>query len=324
MTNFQVYKKTLSYSLVMFGLSLLALAILAGIMSGGYFLFDKYLKTDGDGLIGLAVGFVVGIIFLILFNIFVTNRIKAAQIAMMTKGVVDDKLPEHTFKEGFKEVKGRFGKLTLFFMVTGAIKGIFRQLGRNINRVGRAVGGKTGESITSIIDSAIQTLVAYLCDCCLGWVMYHREKKMSQAACEGAVIFFKHGKTLLKNAGRIFGIAAVSFLVIGGAFFGISYLILNGSPMFQSLTDEIAALFETGDLPEFFKTPVGVTIIVSAFIAIMLWTSVHSVLIRPFILIGVLRNYMKAGLAENITDADLAELESKSPKFAKLRQKEVN
>ena len=109
MTNFQVYKKTLPFSLVEFLVSLLALFILAGLCSAGFFLFSKQMD---HALIGLAVGFIVGIIVVILINIFVTNRIKAAQIAMMTKGVTEDALPDHAFKEGFNEIKGRFGKIT--------------------------------------------------------------------------------------------------------------------------------------------------------------------------------------------------------------------
>ena len=74
MTNFQVYKKTLPFSLVEFLVSLLALFILAGLCSAGFFLFSKQMD---HALIGLAVGFIVDIIIVILINIFVTNRVKA-------------------------------------------------------------------------------------------------------------------------------------------------------------------------------------------------------------------------------------------------------
>jgi uncharacterized protein (DUF2062 family) len=148
----------------MFLVDIIKLVILVGFTILGFVLFEKFF---GLGLAGLPVGLLVAIIAVVLITIFVSNRIKAAQIAMMAKGVTENALPDHTFKEGFKEVKDRFGSITVFFFVTNAIKRIFRQLGRTINRIGSAIGGQTGNTITSVIDSAVQTLIAYLCDCCL-------------------------------------------------------------------------------------------------------------------------------------------------------------
>ena len=318
MTNFQVYRKTLPFSLVMFLVGLLELAVLAGCCTAGFFLANS--STD-KALIGLAVGFVIGLIALILMNIFINNRIKAAQIAMMTKGVTEDQLPDHTFKEGFVEIKGRFGKITAFFFITNAIKGIFRQIGRGINKIGTAVGGDAGNAVTSAIDSAIQTLIGYLCDCCLGWILYRKDENAAKAGCEGAVIFFKHGKTLIRNVGRIFGMGLLSLVLIGGAFTGVFYLIFTQFPgMFNTLAAEIteAAARAEGDLPEFLSNPQTLTIVAAALFGLILWSTFHSVLVRPFILVGVLRNFMAAGQKDIPTEADFVELDRTSPKFAKL------
>ena len=315
MTNFQVYKKTLSFSLVMFLVGIISLVAMAGLMTGGYFVGD---------LIGLAIGFLIGIVLIILVNIFVNNRIKAAQIAMMTKGVVEGSLPERTFQEGFKEIKGRFGKITAFFFITGAIKGVFRQLGRVITGAGKAIGGQAGESVASLIDSAIQTLIGYLCDCCMGWILYRKEVDSFRAGCEGAVIFFKRGKTLLTNIGRIFGIGLVSFLLVGGAFTGIFYLVFNSSPaMFNSLSTTIYQFLESGEgeISPWMYDPAFLKFYISLIFGLILWSSFHSVLVRPYILVGVLRNYMAAGQKEIPTEADFEELDRKSPKFAKLHNR---
>jgi hypothetical protein len=48
---------------------------------------------------------------------------------------------------------------------------------------------------------------------------------------------------------------------------------------------------------------------------------IHSVLIRPFILVGVLRNFMAAGIADIPTEEQFAELEKLSPRFTKMRNK---
>ena len=317
MTNFQVYRKTLLFSIIMFGVDIIKLVILAGFCVAGFFILNT--TGDGMGLLGLLIGFVLAIVAIVLINIFVSNRIKAAQIAMMTKGVTENALPDHTVKEGFNELKGRFGSITVFFFVTNAIKGIFKQIGRGINKIGTAVGGNTGNAVTSAIDSAVQTLIAYLCDCCLGWVMYRKDQNAARSACEGAVIFFKHGKTLIRNIGRIFGMGFLSFLLIGGAFFGLSYLIFNAFPaFFTALSQEIVQVGE--EIPDFVYDPKTLMIFVAAIAGIIIWSMLHSVLIRPFILVGVLRNFMAAGKEHIPTEAEFQEVANKSPRFAKLSQ----
>ena len=323
MTNFQVYKKTLPFSLIMFLTDLVSISLLVGSCVAGFFIANN--ATD-LGIVGLVVGLVIGIILASLFSFFITNRIKAAQIAMMTKGVTEDQLPEHTVKEGFNELHGRFGKIYLFFAITNAIKGIFNQIGRGITRIGGAIGGDVGSGIGSAVDSAIQTLISYLCDCCLGWVLFRKNENSAKAACEGAVIFFKHGKTLIRNVGRIFGMGFLSLFLVGGAFFGGFYALFSNVPLLQPLANEIIeAIQRSGEeVPAFLNSPVLVNLVASGIGGIIIWSVLHSVLIRPFILVGVLRNFMAAGKENIPTEADLAELDSKSPKFAKLRQKSFN
>ena len=55
-----------------------------------------------------------------------------------------------------------------------------------------------------------------------------------------------------------------------------------------------------------------------ALAGILLWSILHSVFVRPFILVGVLRNFMAAGVNDIPTEASFAALDSKSEKFRKL------
>jgi len=325
MSNFQVYKKILSFSLVQFLIDLLVLILIAGLATGGFFLFNKEGSDAGMGIVGLAIGLFVGIVISILISIFISNRVKAAQIAMMTKGVIENKLPDNTFKEGFNEVKGRFGRITLFFLITNAIKSVFREIGRGVTKVGQAVGGDVGGAVTSGIDSAIQTVVAYCCDCCLGWVLYRQDINGWKAGCEGAVIFFKHGKTLVRNVGRIFGMGILSFILIGGAFFGLTYGL--SISLFQgqwaTLASEIHEIaieqaWESNWFLDAIQQPSTLIIVAGAIVGIIFWSILHSVLIRPFILTGVMRNYMAAGLKDLPKESDIKELEAKFPKMRRL------
>ena len=325
MTNFQVYRKTLPFSFINFCVSLLGLAALVGCATAGFFIANN--GESSRALIGLAIGLVIGIIIAVAINYLINNRITAAQISMMVKGVADDKLPDHVVKEGFAEVKGRFAKITDFFFVTNLIKGMFRQVGRAINGVATMVGGQAGDAISSTVNSAVEILLGYLCDCCLGWVMFRKDQGVTKSACEGAVIFFKNGKTLFRNIGRIFGMGILSFLLVGGALFGVSFFIFLQFPgMFQALSNEIvefAQRVEWTDMPTWIYDTKTLTAVVCGIGAIVLWSTIHSVVGRPFILVGVLRNFIAAGKKDMPTEADFKELEKRSPKFGKMLKSEI-
>ena len=322
MTNFQVYKKTLSFSFLGFGVDMIGLAIVAGCATAGFFIMNR---SNDMAILGLIIGLVIGIIFAGLISFFVSNRIKAAQIAMMTKGVTEDSLPEDTFHEGFNEIKGRFGKIAAFWVITRAIKAIFHQISRTINKVGTMVGGDVGNSVTSAVNGAVEVLIGYLCDCCLGWILFRKEVNPFKAGCEGCVIFFRHGKTLIRNVGRIFGMGLASFALVGGALFGILVAIFNNFPaIFQSLGSEFIEMIERngGEVAhEFFENPTNLMLIMCGIVAVVVWAMLHSVLVRPFILVGVMRNYMFAGQAHLPTEAEFQELAAKSPKFAQLQSR---
>ena len=320
MDNKEIYKKTLTFSIRRFLWDLVSIIIIIIAAAAGFFLAEK---LANNGLIGLGIGIVVAIVVVAIVSHFVSYVFKAGQIAMMTKGVTEGTLPDDVYSAGKQVVKERFLTVAAFYLVTNTIKGIFNQIGRGITSVGRAVGGDNGSTIGSVISSVIQIIVAYLCDCCLGWVFYRRDISAPRATLEGAVLFFKHGKTLLRNLGRVFGIGLISFVVIGGVFFGISYLICMAFPdVFSNVAAIIEKANTDGDL-DFFTSAQNLMLIVSGVGGVTMWGILHSVFVHPFILVGVLRNYIDSGRSETITEADLSELDSKSKKFKKLHEQQM-
>ena len=318
MTNKEIYKKTIGFSVRRLLWDTFAFILIIGISALGFFLAEKVWDR---GLIGLFVGLLFGIIVLAIFLKFISYKLKAGQIAMMTRGITEGKLDGNVIEEGKKAVKQRFKTVAAYFVLTRLIKGIFHQLEKGVTRLGSAIGGQTGEAVGSAIGSIIQTIVAYLCDCCLGWVMYNKETNMARAACEGAVIFFKNGKTLIRNIGRIFGMSILSFVLFGGAFFGGFFALFYFVPnMSQGIVNEIAQIAASGDgtVPEILSQPTLFNVVAAAVLAVVLWCMFHSVIGRPFILVGVLRNFMAAGLKNKPQEGDFAILDSRSPKFAKL------
>ena len=323
MDNKEIYKKTLTFSLRRFLWDAASLVIIIVVAAAGFFLAEK---LASQGLIGLVVGIVIGIIVVAIASHFVSYVFKAGQIAMMTKAIADGKLPDDVYGEGKKIVKERFLTVAAYYAVTGVIKGIFNELGRAITAVGQAVGGDNGGAVGSMISGVIQTIVGYLCDCCLGWVFYKKDEKATKATLEGAVLFFKHGKTLMKNLGRVFGIGILSFVVIGGVFFGVFYLITLAMPgVFEGLAAEFANIAASGEveMPEFLTNAQNLMLIAAGIGGLTMWGIIHSVFVRPFVLVGVLRNYIESGKNEKISDADFAELDKKSKKFAKLHAEEA-
>lgn len=320
MDNKEIYKKTLVFSIKRFLWDALAFAIIIVVSAAGFFIADK---AANQGLIGLVVGVVIGIIIVAIVSHFISYVFKAGQIAMMTKAVTDGKLPDDVYGEGKKIIKERFLTVAAYYAVTNVIKGIFNELGRVITSVGQAVGGDSGGAVGSTISSAISVIVGYLCDCCLGWVFYKKDEKATKATMEGAVLFFKHGKTLAKNLGRIFGLGLLSLAVIGGVFFGIFYLITMLFPdAFAALANEFAEMAASSEESgmEFLTNSQNLMLIVSGIGALAMWAIIHSTFVRPFILVGVLRNYIESGEKEKISNADFAELDKKSKKFAKLHK----
>lgn len=323
MDNKSIYKKTIGFSLWRVFWDTIAAIAFFGFTIAGFIVMDR---AANQALIGLGIGAILGGIAAWFILHFIGYTYKAGQIAMMAEGVDKGELPENTIEEGRKIVKERFSTVSSYYLVTRIIKIIFGQIGTGITAVGKAVGGDTGGTIGGVISGVINTIIAYLCDCCLGWVFYKKDEPAKKATMEGAAIFFKHGKTLIKNLGRIFGISLISFIIIGGAFFGIAYLVLQAFPdamgNLQSATIDI--FNKSGEaVPEILQNIVTFNVACSFIIGVIVWSILHSTFIRPFILIGVLRNFINSGKEEKITEKDFAELDKKSKKFAKLHAEEA-
>jgi len=311
MSNFAVYKKTFIFSWFRLLIDLLAFLVLAVCTVLGFF-------VGGRSIQGIGVGFLIGIILFGLMVHYLTYLFKAGQIAMMMKGVTEGSIPDNIVGAAKDEVKKRFLTVSIYFAVTSAISGIFHEISRGINSIGRMAGGEGGNAVGETISGVISVLVSYLCDCCLGWVFYHSEENAFKASCEGAVLFFKNWKTLLKNMGRIFGIGLASLVLIGGAFTAAFYGILS---MVPGLAKAIDDAIQSGSISGNIDNPQEIILIAALACGVILWFILHNIFVRPFVLVGVLRNYMKAGIENPPKEESFSELDRISGKFQKIHQK---
>ena len=137
MDNQAVYKKTIGFSLRRLGWDILSVLLLAALCGIGLLIADK---APDKGLIGLLIGFLIGLVVVVILLRWVSYKYYAGQIAMMTRGVTEGSLPDDVIGEGKKIVKERFSTVAAFFAVTGIIKGIFREIGRGITKLGESIG----------------------------------------------------------------------------------------------------------------------------------------------------------------------------------------
>jgi len=321
MTNGEVYKKTLVFSVKRLIFNTICVLVILALSTAGFLIVEK---MSDNGLIGLGIGLVFGIIIVAVLAHFMAYTYKAGQIAMMTRAVTEGSLPDDVYGEGKRVVKEKFLTVAVYYAATKLIQRIFNEIGKLITGAGKAIGGDTGEGIAGAVNIGIQVVIGFLSDCCLGWVFYRKDLSSGKATLEGAGIFFKHGKTLIKNLGRIFGIGILSLALIGGALFGIFYLIFSNLPeAFRSLSNEIIQIVqkEGETVSIWISDPGHLAIIAAGIIALVIWFIIHGAFVRPFILVGVLRNYMESGMAHMPTEADMAEVAKKSGKFADLQKK---
>ena len=75
--------------------------------------------------------------------------------------------------------------------------------------------------------------------------------------------------------------------------------------------------FET-DLPALLQDPATLVLIAAALVGVIIWSIIHSVFVRPFVLTGVLRNYLESGMNDIPDEAAFRVLDGKSSKFKKL------
>ena len=114
----------------------------------------------------------------------------------------------------------------------------------------------------------------------------------------------------------------LSLLLIGGALFGLGYFIFLQFPQtFELLAGEISQMDISTDaqIAQYLQDPKTLTIIAAAVIAVIIWSFIHSTFVRPFILVGVLRNFTAEGIKDIPTEESFSVLDGKSAKLAKLR-----
>ena len=298
MTTSELYKKTIKFTLMRALSGLIGMALIVGLPIAAYFLTGS--MEDG-ARIGVCVGtFVVACVIVGLLTHFKGYTYRAGQIAVVAQSIVSGELPQDPYTEGKAQIKKRFGTVAVFFAIESVINHIVSQISNAVTRVTGTVARTTRSDAANYVGAAISIFVsavtAFLCACCMGWVFVHPDQNPWRAACDGAIVYFKNWKDLLKNAGKVILMALISLIVIGGLLFGLTYLVLDNMPAINAMAQDLTAFCAEEEL-DIALSPDTWKLIFEGVAAFILWIVVHSTFVDPFIMISVMNRYMKAGIA---------------------------
>ncbi len=290
MTNFEIYKKTLPFALWRIVYSLLGLLVMVGLPVGAFLLTRGNEQTC---VIVTSIAAVIGIVLFAFLARYLSYMLKAGQIAMITEGVSEGEMPDNVLEAGKEAVKTRFVAANVYFGLQSLIKGITSELTRGITGVAGALGSLGGESgrgvgtgIGSAISAFVEIVLEYVNYCCLGWVFRNKGQNAFKSTCDGAVIYFQNWKVLLKNAAKVIGISLLSLVVIGGPLTVLFRSLIGTSRGLIQLLAAIATEMEIEtSLCVWCAAAVG---------GVLVWGVIHGALVKPYILVSVLRKYMEA------------------------------
>lgn len=295
MTNREIYGKTFKFSIMRMLCSALGLVVLIGLPVLVFFLTQN--ASDNVMVVATGVAFVLGCIAYWLIARYGNYLYLAGQIAMMEQGITEGKLPENVMAAGKAAVKGRFATATVYFALHSITTSITNEITRGINHLTDALSGGDANSAASAVGNTISAVIAlvleYVNYCSLAWVFHKKEQNAFKSTCDGAVIYFQNWKTLLKNMGKVIGISLLSLIIIGVPLCAASSAILNAlhgaSAMFAGI-DEALVEAEVA-------LPFSSLYVAGVIVGLIVWSVLHGALVKPYILVSVMRRYIEAGEA---------------------------
>ena len=313
MTNGEIYRRTIRFAVMRVLCAIIGTVIVIALPVATFILASS--AGEFVSVVATGVALLVGIVLFALVARYAGYLFTAGQVAMIARGIDEGSLPEDTYAAGRQAVKERFTTASVYFLLFSITKAISNEITLGLNALASVVGGASRGSglvggIAGLVSAVISVMVEYLNYCSLGWVFLHNDQGSFKSTCDGAVVYFQNWKTLLKNMAKIIAISLLSFVIIGGIFFGLAYLILGSIAPLASVFADIDASITINDSP----APSGMTLVVLSFVvALLLWSGVHGAFVKPYILVSVMRRYIEAGRA-NPPKVDLYEKLSRMSK----------
>ena len=319
MTSMEIYKKTFKFIWMRALMGLIETVLVLGLPIAA-FLITQDMDTTVT-LISSGSALVIAIVAVSLLSHYIGYLYRAGQIAMVARGVTRGELPDDPFEEGKNAVKKRFLAVSVFFVIEKIINRIVSQITNAVNKAAEKIGGNnnTARTAGAVVSIFISAMLKYMCACCMGWVFEHPDQNAWRSACDGAIVYFKNWKDLLKNAAKVVFMSLISLIVVGGVLFGLSYLIIGGMSFIGPLSEALVNFAVEMEL-DVSLTAAQWALIFEGFVALVVWGILHGSFIDPYIMISVMGRYMKAGLANPPTRDYDSKLAGMSKGFKKAME----
>ncbi len=320
MKNSEIYRRTLKFSVMRLVRTVVCTVVLVALPLVTFLVVGNVPGVDETVLLAATgIAFIVGLVAFYLVAHYGGYLLTAGQVAMITQAVATDELPDDAYTAGKQAVRRRFVTASVYYGIWNVTKAITNEVSSGMNAIARGIDGDNQNGAASVIAGIISAVVGvvleYLNYCSLGWVFLHEEQSAFKATCDGAVIYFKNWKTLMKNSAKVILITLVSLALIGGAFFGIAHLVLGS---IEPLTGVLAEIDATATLEDGTAVPAGTSLIVlCAVIALVLWGGIHGAFVKPYILVSVMRRYVEAARSSTLESAEYDKLAGMSKGFKK-------
>lgn len=286
MSTAQIYKKTMPFIMARFVLGLIVVGagiLLALPIIGITMLF----KSALFGFIGLFIWLaLIGVVSFIV-NHYFAYMIKAGHVAAVTYLAAGETIEGNILTFGKDMVKERFAESNVYFVID-------KLIAKSVQAIQSIVGGISSmfkdipgvSTIVNLLQMFIGIYLSYVDECCLGYTFLNTEESAFKLGADAVVIYAQNWKKLAGSAFKVMLIVIVSSLIVFGISLGICYMPI--------------ALF-------------GLDGNIAVILAFLLTATVKSSFIDPYIMIGMVSDYM----AVAVYDEPKVDIEDKLKKVSK-------
>ena len=181
-------------------------------------------------LVGQAIPAVGVILFLVaigglgplykLAQKYILYVIKAAQIAVISEILVNDRLPAGASQLawGKERVQERFGEVSAMFLIDELVSGVVSAFTGVVYRVASWLPGNTFRSLANIVNRIIRFAVGYIDEAILARTFWLQSGSVWANARDGVVLYGMVWKPLLMNAIALMALSYVPFIVVAILF----------------------------------------------------------------------------------------------------------
>ena len=219
-----VYKKTLPYVLLQFGIGVLFAFFGIVYLSLVAWLGARFLWGDGGASL-----LIVALVMIIALGTFVyawrliqkyfLYMVKTGHVAVIAHIVEEDGVPENQIKYGMKQVGDYFESATGLWVVSMIVDAVIKQFNKAVARVEDMIPFPIPQQLQTLVEIVQKSVVLaarYLDNAIIAYMFVDRNENRWQSARDGLVLYAKTWKMVLGS----------TLLIVGGMYV-LSFVLLT-------------------------------------------------------------------------------------------------